>query len=101
VPVDCVPLAAFVPDHAPEAMQLPALIDDHVNVAAMPLATSIGLTLSEITGAAGVGTKSVALGLVASLLPPRHAATAATASTSGIVLEKETAPPSDGGELFP
>lgn len=52
-PVDCDPLAALLPDHAPEALQPVALVEDHVKVAAAPLATDAGLVLSDKVGAGG------------------------------------------------
>lgn len=48
----CVPLTASVPDHAPEAVQLVALVTDQVKVELAPLATVVGLALSEMLGAA-------------------------------------------------
>jgi len=43
--VDWDPLSAVLPDHAPLAVQEVALVDDQLNVAALPLATVLGLAL--------------------------------------------------------
>ena len=51
VPVDCVPLVAFVPDHPPEAEQEVAFVVDQVSVALPPLAMVVGLKDSETAGA--------------------------------------------------
>jgi hypothetical protein len=53
-PVDCDPLVALEPDQAPEAVQEVALVDDHVSVDPLPLATVLGLAL-RLTPAVGVG----------------------------------------------
>lgn len=50
-PVDCVPDVAFVPDQPPDALQLVASVDDHVRLAALPLATLVGLALRLKVGA--------------------------------------------------
>jgi hypothetical protein len=42
-PVDCVPLTALVPAHAPEAVQLVASVDDQVSVVLAPFAMVWGL----------------------------------------------------------
>ena len=46
----CVPLTGSVPDQAPEAVHDVALLADQVNVELPPLATLVGLALSEILG---------------------------------------------------
>jgi hypothetical protein len=53
-PVDCEPLTALLPDHAPEALQEVALADDHVKVELPPLATVLGLA-PMLTVAVGFG----------------------------------------------
>ena len=53
-PVDTEPLAGSLPDHAPEAVQEVALVEDQVSVAALPLATVLGLALSVRVGAGEV-----------------------------------------------
>ena len=58
-PVDWEPLNALPPDQAPEAAQEVALVDDHVSVELLPLATELGLVLRLTVGAGGV-TETVA-----------------------------------------
>jgi hypothetical protein len=58
-PVDCEPLAALLPDQAPEAVQEVALVADQVNVELPPLATVLGLA-AKITVGAGEVTETVA-----------------------------------------
>ena len=53
-PVLAEPLVARLPDHAPEAVQLVALVDDHVNELLPPLATLVGLA-DNVTVGAGTG----------------------------------------------
>jgi hypothetical protein len=53
-PVDCEPLTALLPDHAPEALHEVALDDDQVRVALPPFATVLGLALM-LTVAVGFG----------------------------------------------
>jgi hypothetical protein len=57
-PVDCVPLTALPPDHAPPAEQAVALLEDHVKVAALPLLTVLG-DAEKLTVGAGVFTDTV------------------------------------------
>jgi hypothetical protein len=70
-PVDCEPLVALVPDHAPDAVQVSALVDDQVSVEDPPLATEVGFAASDTVGAGGGGgvpeTATVAEALV---IPP-------------------------------
>jgi hypothetical protein len=42
-PVDCVPVTALAPDHAPEAVHEVALVEDHVSVEEPPLLIVLGL----------------------------------------------------------
>ena len=58
-PVELEPLVALVPDQAPEAVQEEALVEDQVSVELPPLATLVGLALSEAVGA-GADTETVA-----------------------------------------
>jgi hypothetical protein len=58
-PVDCEPLAALVPDQAPEAVQEVALMADQVSVELPPLATVPGLA-TKVTVGAGDVTETVA-----------------------------------------
>jgi hypothetical protein len=52
--VDCEPLVALLPDHAPEAVHEVALVVDQLNVEAAPLLTVLGAALS-LTVAVGSG----------------------------------------------
>ena len=52
-PVLAEPLTAFVPDQAPEAVQLVALVELQVSVEALPLATLVGFAVSVTVGAGG------------------------------------------------
>jgi hypothetical protein len=47
----CVPLTGSVPVQAPEAVHAVALVEDQVKVELPPLATLLGLALSETLGA--------------------------------------------------
>jgi hypothetical protein len=58
-PVDCEPLAAMLPDQAPEAVHEVALVADQVNVELLPLATVLGLA-AKVTVGAGEVTETVA-----------------------------------------
>jgi hypothetical protein len=50
-PVDCEPLTALAPDHAPDAEQVVALVADQLNVEVPPLATVLGLAARVTVGA--------------------------------------------------
>ena len=52
--LDCEPLIALLPDHAPEALHEVALADDQVKVELAPFATVLGLALM-LTVAVGFG----------------------------------------------
>jgi hypothetical protein len=58
-PVACEPLAALVPDQAPDAAQEVALVADQLKVALPPLAIVLGLALKLTVGAAAL-TETVA-----------------------------------------
>jgi hypothetical protein len=58
-PVDCEPLAALLPLHAPDALQAVAFVADHVSVELVPLATELGAALIRTVGA-GELTETVA-----------------------------------------
>jgi hypothetical protein len=58
-PVDHDPFAGWLPDQAPEAVQEVALVDDQLNVEALPLATVLGLAV-KLTVGAGEVTETVA-----------------------------------------
>ena len=49
-PLDWLPEIALLPDHAPEATQEVALVDDHVSVEDPPLATDAGFAASDTVG---------------------------------------------------
>jgi hypothetical protein len=57
--VACEPLAALVPDQAPEAVQVVALVADQVSVELPPLLTVLGLA-AKLTVGAGCVTDTVA-----------------------------------------
>jgi hypothetical protein len=86
-PVDWLPDAAFDPDQAPEAVQDEALVVDQLSTAAWPLATLVGLAVSEIVGAGvplgggGVGPPPSPL-LNASPEPPQAAKDSTTTATA-------------------
>ncbi|HZE11794.1 MAG TPA: hypothetical protein VE034_09465, partial [Burkholderiales bacterium] len=52
--VDCVPLAAWAPDHAPEAVQLVTFVPIHARLDALPLGTVIGFAVNVSVGAGTV-----------------------------------------------
>jgi len=54
-----VPLVARVPDHAPEAVQVVALVEVQVSVAAVPLGTMLGLAPRLTVGAGALATVTV------------------------------------------
>jgi len=57
--VDCEPLAAFLPLHAPDAVQAVAFVADQVSVELVPLVTELGAALIKTAGA-GELTETVA-----------------------------------------
>ena len=54
-PLDWLPEVALLPDHAPEATQEVASVDDQVSVEDPPLATDAGFAASDTVGAGGGG----------------------------------------------
>ena len=58
-PVDCEPLSALLPLHAPDAVQVVAFVADQVSVELVPLASELGAALSKTVGA-GELTETVA-----------------------------------------
>ncbi len=69
-PVLAVPDTAFVPLQPPEVVQEVALVDDHVNVLALPLVRVVG-DADNVTVGAGVGVvPSTTTGALASAVPP-------------------------------
>ena len=53
-PTVCVPVIAFVPDHAPEAAQLVAPVDDQESTEEPPEAIEVALAVRVTVGATGV-----------------------------------------------
>ena len=58
-PVDCEPLSALLPLHAPDAVQAVAFAAAQLSVALVPLVTELGAALS-VTAGAGELTETVA-----------------------------------------
>ncbi len=70
-PVDWLPEIALLPDHAPEATQEVALVDDQVSVEDPPLATDVGFAASDTVGTGGGGGMPDTMTVVEALaLPP-------------------------------
>ena len=70
VPVDCDPLVAVAPAHAPEAVQVSALVDDHVSVELAPLAIVCGLAVIVTVGGVGGGEALTVTVADCTALPP-------------------------------
>lgn len=66
-PVDCDPLVVFVPDHAPEAVQLVTFVVSQLRVEALPLVTLVGFAVSVNVGSDGGETDAVT---VCDVVPP-------------------------------
>jgi hypothetical protein len=66
-PVDWLPDVALVPDQSPEAVQEVALVEDQFSVDAPPLATEVGLAVSDTVGTVDAVTVTLADTLA---LPP-------------------------------
>jgi hypothetical protein len=49
-PLDSLPESVLLPDHAPEATQEVASVDDQVSVEDLPVATNVGLADSDTVG---------------------------------------------------
>lgn len=56
-PLDSLPETSLAPDHAPEATQESAWVDDQARVEVPPLATDVGFAASDTVGAGGGGTE--------------------------------------------
>ena len=54
--MDCEPLVALVPDHAPEAVHEDDLVADQLKVELAPLATVLGLAVRVTVGAVAAPT---------------------------------------------
>ena len=52
-PVDWLPKVALEPDHAPEAVQVVAFVEDQESIEAPPLVTDVGLAASDTAGPGG------------------------------------------------
>jgi hypothetical protein len=50
-PVDCEPLSALLPLHAPDAVQAVAFVAVQLRVELVPLVTELGVALTETMGA--------------------------------------------------
>ncbi len=53
-PMDWLPDGIMAPDHAPEAEQEVAFVEDQVSIEESPLATDVGFAVSDTVGAGGV-----------------------------------------------
>jgi hypothetical protein len=69
-PVLCVPVVAFAPDHAPEAVQVLAFVDDQLKVASSPALTEAGFALRETVGAGGGSPPSTSTVTERLVVPP-------------------------------
>jgi hypothetical protein len=69
-PVDWLPEVALLPDHAPEAAQEVALVDDQVSVEDAPLAIDVGFAASDTVGSGGGGMPDTVTVVDALALPP-------------------------------
>ena len=54
-PLDSLPEVGLLPNHAPEATQEVAFVDDHVSVEDPPIATELGFAESDTVGTGGGG----------------------------------------------
>lgn len=84
-PVLCVPPTGSVPDHAPEAVQVVALVEDQVSVVLPPLATMLGSELIVTVGAAVTTPTVMVVELVALPPAPVHVNTYLAVALSGPV----------------
>ena len=88
--VDSAPEPCLLPDHAPEAVQEVALVEDHVSVEELPLDTDVGLAASDTVGCgsrslgAGVGSWSLAVSLQAMSIRATRGASSDARGCSGI-----------------
>lgn len=62
-PIVSLPEVVLAPDHAPEAMQEMASVDDQVSVEGSPLATGVGFAVSDTVGTVNTVTVVEALAL--------------------------------------
>ena len=88
-PVLAEPLVARLPDHAPEAVQLVALVDDHVSELLPPLATLVGFAVKDTVGAgAGLATVTITDLFAVPPLPVQVSVNVLLAAVSAPVLEE-------------
>ena len=87
--MDCEPLGALAPDHAPEALQLVALVEVQVIAVALPLVIELGLGLN-VTVGAGVVVAAAALLIKEFKCSPWKASAAVTTSPSAQREKRET-----------
>jgi hypothetical protein len=87
-PVDCVPEVALLPDHAPEAEQEVALVEDQVRIEDPPLGTVAGFAVSEAVTLGAAATISGAVESSTSLPAPQAESIRASTRTSSEVLER-------------
>ncbi len=72
--MDCEPLTAFVPDHAPEALQFVAFVDDQVSVDDWPEVMEAGFADNDRVGAGLGDDATVTVTLWVAVPPdPEHA----------------------------
>jgi hypothetical protein len=69
-PLDSLPETALLPDHAPEATQEVASVDDQVRVEDPPLVTIVGFAASDTVGTGGGGMPDTVTVVDALALPP-------------------------------
>ena len=77
-PVDWLPEVATVPDHAPEAEQAVAFVDDQVSTEDAPLATDVGLAAIDTVTVDPVGVVFPRPAVIVTLPVPLQAASART-----------------------
>ena len=77
--------SALLPDHAPEARQEVALVDDQVSIEEPPLVTDAGFAVSDRVGADGVPPPEL-VNATGSPAPPQAAIARANRGTSSRVL---------------
>ncbi len=77
------PEVARAPDHAPEAEQEFAFVDDQVSIEELPLVTDAGFAASDTVGPGGAHSDSLA--------PPQAAIARASRGTSGNVFIRNIA----------
>lgn len=62
-PVDSLPEIVLLPDHAPEAVQEAASVDDQLSMEEAPLAIEVGFAVSDTVGIGNTATVAQALAL--------------------------------------